>query len=338
VKIDVALAQSVFPAAERACALEATGVDGVHSFENGHDVFFPLVAAASVCRLDLMTNLAMAFPRSPLHLAYAANDLHQLSEGRFRLGLGTQIKAHIEKRYGATWDKPVKQMRETVLATKAILESWHDGTKLDFRGQYTQHTLMTPAFSPEKNPYGMPKILVGALGPKMNEMAAEVADGNLVMPFNTHKHMRERTMPAIEAGLGKAGKSRDDIEIVAEVIVGVGRNEEELERARAIKFTMAFYSSTPNYKAVLDTEGWGDVQPELNAMTKQGLWADLPLLITDDMMHTIGVYGTPDQVAEEIVARFGDCDRIAAYFPGYEAEDDLIADFVAAVKAASAST
>ncbi len=295
-KVDVALASSVFDAAERAVAFEGTGVDGVFTFENAHDVFFPLVAAAPVCSLDLMTNVAMAFPRSPLHLAVASYDLQQLSRGRFRLGLGTQIKPHIEKRYGARWDKPVRQMREWVLATQAILQSWQNGTKLDFRGEYTTHTLMTPAFNPGPNPFGVPKILVGALGPKMNEMAAEVADGNLVMPFNTDRHMRERTMPAIERGLALAGRSRSDIEIVAEVIVAVGRNDEELERARAVKTTMAFYGSTPAYRAVLEVEGCGELQGELNALSKQGRWKEMTDLVTDDLMQSVAVWGTPAQV------------------------------------------
>ena len=221
-KVDVMLSNSVVGAARRAQELERTGVDGVFSFENAHDLFFPLVAAAPVCSLDLMTNVAIAFPRSPMHLANAAYDLHLLSEGRFRLGLGSQIKAHVERRFGARWYKPVPQMREWVLATKAILDSWQDGSRVDFRGEYTTHTLMTPAFNPGPNPYGVPKILVGALGPRMNEMAAEVADGILVMPFNSGRHMRERTVPAIERGLATAGRTLADLEITVEVIVGVG--------------------------------------------------------------------------------------------------------------------
>src|ERR1700722_108904 len=145
-KVDVMMSNSVVGAARRAQELECTGVDGVFSFENAHDLFFPLVAAAPVCSLDLMTNVAIAFPRSPLHLAHAAYDLQLLSEGRFRLGLGSQVKAHIERRFGARWHKPVAQMREWVLATKAILDSWQEGGRVDFRGTYTTHTLMTPAF------------------------------------------------------------------------------------------------------------------------------------------------------------------------------------------------
>ena len=223
-------------------------------------------------------------------------------------------------------------------AITAILRSWQDGTKLEFRGEYTTHTLMTPAFNPGPNPHGIPKILVGALGPRINQMAAEVADGNLVMPFNSERHMRERTMPAIERGLASAGRSRGDIEIVVEVIVGVGRTDEELERARGVKSVVSFYGSTPNYRAVLDVEGCGELQEELNTLSKQGRWAEMSGLITDDLMHTIAVYGTPDQVAAEIVRRYGDCDRVCAYFPGYDASDELIGEFAAAMQVASSPT
>jgi probable F420-dependent oxidoreductase len=333
-KIDVQLSNSVSDAAARAPQLQKLGVDGVFSFENAHDVFFPLVAAAPVCTLDLMTNVAMAFPRSPLHMAYAAYDLHEMSHGRFRLGLGSQVRPHIEKRYGARWGSPVAHMRESVEATKAILRSWQGRERVQYRGEYTTHTLSTPAFTPPPNPFGIPKVLVGALGPKMNRMAAEVADGNLVMPFNSEQHMRERTWPAIEAGLAAAGRARADIEVIAEVIIGVGRNEEELQAARGIRNLLSFYGSTPAYRPVLEVHGWGELQTELNTLSKRGEWAQMATLITDEMIETIGVWGTPDQVATEIAQRFGDCDRVCAYFPYYNAGDDLIADFVSAMKAA----
>lgn len=332
-KIDVMLSNSVIDAADRARELEQTGVDGVFSFENADDLFFPLVAAAPVCSLDLMTNVAIAFPRSPMHLAHAAYDLHLLSKGRFRLGLGSQVRAHVEKRFGARWHRPVSQMREWVLATKAILQSWQDGSRLEFRGEYTTHTLMTPVFNPGPSPYGLPKILVGALGPKMCAMAAEVADGILVMPFNSARHMVERTRPAIEAGLAAGGRSRADLEVIAEVIVGVGRTDAELEAARGVRSLLAFYGSTPAYRPVLDVEGWGDLQAELNVLSKRGDWAAMSDLVTDGMVDTLAVHGTPDQVAAEISARFGDCDRVCAYFPGYPVGDDLVADFVSAMHA-----
>jgi probable F420-dependent oxidoreductase len=335
-KVDVLLADSVVGAADRAQALERTGVSGVFSFENAHDLFFPLVAAAPACSLDLLTNVAIAFPRSPMHLAHAAYDLQLLSQGRFRLGLGTQVRAHVENRFGALWDRPVAQMREWVLAVKAILHSWQDGTRLHFQGDYTMHTLMTPAFNPGPNPYGVPKILVGALGPGMNQMAAEVADGILVMPFNTARHMRERTMPAIQAGLSAAGRSRGDLELTAEVIVATGRDKGEIRAAAAAcRYALAFYASTPAYSAVLDLEGLGDLQPELNSLSKHGEWAKMAELVSDEMLRTFAAVGTPDQVAKEIVARYGDCDRVCVYFPGYQVSDDLISDCVSALRRAS---
>jgi probable F420-dependent oxidoreductase len=326
-KVDVQLSDSVVGAAERAVALEALGVDGVFSFENSHDLFLPLAAAAPVCSLDLYTNVAIAFPRSPMHLAHTAYDLQQLSGGRFRLGLGSQVRAHIEKRFGSRWDKPVAQMREWVLAIQAILGHWQDRTPLRFEGHYTRHTLMTPAFDPGPNPFGIPPVLVGALGPRMTEMAAEVADGILVMPFNSGRHMEERTAPAIERGLATAGRRWDDVEITVEVIAGAGRTAEELEEAQKIRGILGFYGSTPAYRPVLDVHGWGDLQPELNRLSKQGDWATMFGLVTDEMVQTLAVFGTPAECAKEIVARYGAwADRVCVYFPGYHAPDDLVAE------------
>jgi probable F420-dependent oxidoreductase len=331
-KVDLQLSDSVLDAPERARALESIGADGAFSFENAHDLFLPLAAAAPLCSLDLFTNVAIAFPRSPMHLAHMANDLQLLSQGRFRLGLGSQVRAHVENRFGAKWGRPVAQMREWVLATKAILSSWQDRTPLRFEGEYTRHTLMTPAFNPGPNPYGPPPILVGALGPKMNEMAAEVADGILVMPFNSERHMAERTVPAIERGLAKSGRGWKDLEVTVEVIVGVGRTDEELEKATRIRGLLGFYGSTPGYRAVLDEHGWGDLQPELNRLSKQGDWAAMSSLITDQHMHTLAVHGTPEECAREIAKRYGRwADRVCVYFPGYRIGDELIAELVDAI-------
>src|SRR6188472_3045583 len=196
---------------ERARELVDAGAAGLFTFEGPHDVFLPLAAAAGRVDADLMTNVAIAMPRSPVHLAHAAWDLQLMSRGRFRLGLGSQIKPHVEKRYGATWSPPAARMREIVLAVKAILGSWQDGTRLDFRGEHTQHTLMPPTFVPGPNPFGPPPVLLGALGPLMTATAAEVADGLLVMPFHSHRHFRERTLPAVAEGLARSGRARVDI-------------------------------------------------------------------------------------------------------------------------------
>ena len=334
-KVDIQLVTAPHEAAARARELAATGVDGLFTFEGQHDVFFPLVAAAGAVDVDLMTNVAIAFPRSPLHLAYAAYDLQVLSKGRFRLGLGSQIKPHIEKRYGSTWSKPAARMREIVQATKAIFDAWERKARLDFRGEFTTHTLMTPNFDPGPNPFGPPPVLVGALGPRMTEAAAEVADGILVMPFNSARHFRERTLPAIEQGLAAGGRSDGEFEVIAEVIVATGRTDEELAAASAgVRGLLSFYGSTPSYRPVLEVEGWEDLQPELNAMSKQGQWKEMAGRIDDTMLHTLAVHGSPEECAKEIVDRFGDrADRVCCYFPGYPITDERIAEVVTAIKA-----
>jgi probable F420-dependent oxidoreductase len=331
VLLDVQLDARPDRAGERARELVSAGVDGLFTFEGPHDVFLPLVAAAGVVETDLMTNVAIALPRSPMHLAHAAYDLQLLSKGRFRLGLGSQIKPHIEHRYGATWSRPVAHMREIVLAVKAILASWQEGSRLDFRGEFTRHTLMPPTFVPGPNPYGVPPVLLGALGPLMTRTAAEVADGLLVMPFHSQRHFRERTLPAVAEGLSLGG--RDSIPIYPQVIVGMGRTAEEQEHAaRGVRTLLAFYGSTPSYRPVLEVEGWADLQLELNALSKTGHVSAMVDLVDDTMARTLAVVGTPEECAAEILLRFGDvADRVCAYFPGYDAPLDQIGALGAAL-------
>ncbi|MGF7122408.1 TIGR03617 family F420-dependent LLM class oxidoreductase [Rhodococcus sp. TAF43] len=334
-KIDVQLDGRPEHAAQRARELVDLGVDGLFTFEGAHDVFVPLVAAASVVEADLMTNVAIALPRSPMHLANTAYDLQLLSRGRFRLGLGSQIRPHIEKRYGSQWSRPAARMRETVLAIKAIFDAWEGNSRLRFEGEFTTHTLMPPTFDPGPNPYGPPPVCLGALGPIMTRTAAEVADGLLVMPFNSVRHFRERTLPAVEEGLARGGRTRADLAIYPQIIVGVGRTPDELAAASlGVRGLLAFYGSTPAYRPVLEVEGWADLQPELNVLSKRGEFAAMRDLIDDKMLATLAVHGTPEECAAEIVARFGDhSDRVCCYFPGYDVDDRHIADLVAAVKA-----
>jgi len=331
VLLDVQLDARPDQAAERARDLARAGVDGLFTFEGPHDVFVPLIAAAGAVETDLMTNVAIALPRSPMHLAHAAYDLQLLSKGRFRLGLGSQIRPHIEHRYGATWHRPVAHMREIVIAVKTILDSWQNGSRLEFRGEFTRHTLMPPTFVPGPNPYGVPPVLLGALGPQMTRTAAEVADGLLVMPFHSHRHFRERTLPAVQEGLARAG--RDGLPIFPQVIVAMGRSRDELDRAvHGVRMLLAFYGSTPAYRPVLEVEGWADVQTELNALSKTGHVDAMLDLVDEDMAHTLAVVGTPEECAAEILRRFGDvADRVCAYFPGYDASLDQIADLAAAL-------
>ena len=325
--LDVQLDGRPDEAAPRARELAGAGVAGLFTFEGPHDVFLPLAAAAaSGVAADLMTNVAIAMPRSPMHLANAAWDLQLMSGGRFRLGLGSQIRPHIEKRYGATWSPPAARMREIVLAVKAILSSWQDGTRLDFVGEHTRHTLMPPTFVPGPNPYGAPPVLLGALGPVMTRTAAEVADGLLVMPFHSHRHVRERTLPAVAEGLARSGRAAESFSIYPQAILAMGRTPDELEAATlGVRGLLAFYGSTPAYKPVLDIEGWGDLQPELNALSKTGDIMAMIDLVSEDMVSTLAVRGTPEECAAELARRFGDLtDRVCCYFPGYTAPLDQI--------------
>ncbi|MCV7177419.1 TIGR03617 family F420-dependent LLM class oxidoreductase [Mycolicibacterium sphagni] len=298
-------------AVERAALLREAGASGVFTFEGPREVFTPLVLASTVKGLDLMTNVAIALPRNPIQLAHQANDLQEISEGRFILGLGTQIRAQIEKRYGAEFDHPVARIKEMVGALRAIFAAWNTGERLDYRGEFFRHTLMTPTFNPGPNPFGPPPIYLGALGPRMTRATAEVADGLLVMPFGSKRFLHEKTMPAVREGLAAAGRNADDFAVVPEIIVSVGEDH------TSTRMLLAFYGSTPAYRPVLDVHGWGDLQPELNAMSKQGRWQEMASLIDDEMLHTIAACGTPAEVAAHIRDRVdGVSDRICLYQPG----------------------
>ena len=322
-------------AGDRARELAATGVDGLFTFEGQHDVFLPLAAAANTTDVELMTNVAIALPRSPLHLAHAAYDLQLLSAGRFRLGVGSQIRPHIESRYGSAWSRPAARMRETVLAVRAILDAWQHQQRLDFRGEFTKHTLMTPVFDPGPNPYGVPPIYLGALGPLMTRAAAEVADGLLVMPFHSARHFRERTLPAVDDGLRRAGRSRADFDIFPQVIAAIGRTDSQLTAASAgVRALLAFYGSTPAYVPVLEVEGRAELQPKLNALSKRMDLAGMVDLVDDDLLTTLAVQGTPEECAAEILRRFGDvAHRVCVYFPGYDVPSADIRALAAALHA-----
>ncbi|BBY63081.1 TIGR03617 family F420-dependent LLM class oxidoreductase [Mycolicibacterium helvum] len=305
-------------AVERAALLREAGASGVFTFEGPREVFTPLVLASTVKGLDLMTNVAIALPRNPIQLAHQANDLQEISQGRFILGLGTQIRAQIEKRYGAEFDHPVARIKEMVGALRAIFETWNTGERLDFRGEFFRHTLMTPTFNPGPNPFGPPPIYLGALGPRMTRATAEVADGLLVMPFGSKRFLHEKTMPAVREGLAAAGRDADGFAVVPEIIVSVGEDH------TSTRMLLAFYGSTPAYRPVLDAHGWGDLQPELNAMSKQGRWQEMATLIDDEMLHTIAACGTPAEVAAHIRDRVdGVSDRICLYQPGPIAVESL---------------
>lgn len=302
-------------AAERARELRDAGAGGVATFEGPHDVFAPLTLAATVPGLDLMTNVAIAFPRNPIHLAHQANDHQLLSSGRFTLGLGTQIRAQIEKRFGAEFDQPVARMTELIAALRAIFAAWNSGERLDFRGDYYRHTLMTPTFNPGPNPFGPPPIYVGALGPRLTRAVAQHADGLLVMPFGSKRFLHEHTMPIVRDALAASGRPPDDLTVLPEIIVSSGDTDAEIAQAhKRTRALLAFYGSTPAYRPVLAAHGWQDLQPELNTLSKQGRWEEMGGLIDDEILHTIAACGTPADVARHVRDRVdGVADTVCLY-------------------------
>jgi len=285
--------------------LEDLGYDGAYTFEGPHEPFLPLAAAALATeKLELSTSIAVAFSRNPMTLANLGYDLQLMSKGRFTLGLGSQIKPHIEKRYSMPWSSPAKRMKEMVNAIKAIWGCWHEGKDLDFKGEFYKHTLMTPIFNPGKNPFGLPKIYVAGVGPLMTQAAAESGDGFLVHPFHTSKFLENITLPSVKKGLEMVQPKEFDISVG--VMVATGISDAEIIKARnACKAQIGFYGSTPAYKVVLEQHGWEDIQLELNSLTKKGLWQDIPNIISDEILENIAVTGTPSEVSEKISERYG---------------------------------
>ena len=316
-KVDGGVGVDLYRVGEQAKALEDMGYSGLQTAETGHDPFLPLtVAALNTSKVDLLTGIAVAFARTPMVLAPIANDINVASKGRFVLGLGSQIRAHITKRFSMPWSHPAARMREFILALRAIWANWYDNEPLQFVGKFYQHTLMTPFFTPTNTEYGAPRVFLAAVGPLMTEAAGEVADGIIIHAFTTEKYLRETTLPALERGWAKSGKKREDFEISYPCFVVTGRDEKEMESATvATKRQIAFYGSTPAYKPVLDSIGAGELQPELNSLSKQGRWADMGTLIDDSVVNQFAVIAEPQQIASQFKERYGDLvDRTSAAY------------------------
>jgi probable F420-dependent oxidoreductase len=338
-KVDGGIPNIINKAGAQAAELEKAGYSGGWTAETSHDPFLPLVPAIEqTSDLEVGTSIAVAFARNPMTLANTAWDLQAASQGRFILGLGSQIKPHITKRFSMEWSHPAARMREMVLAIRAIWDNWQNGTKLDFRGDFYTHTLMTPFFSPDKGDlgdFGVPKIYLAGVGELMTEVAGEVCDGFLCHGFTTEKYLREVTLPALERGRAKAGKTMEGFDIVGPSFVVTGNNDEEMEQASAgTRQQIAFYGSTPAYKPVLEIHGWGGLQEELNGLSKQGEWVKMGTLIDDEILNTFAVVGAPEQVAPELGRRYGDViSRISFYAP-YKSDPDRWSQVLADIKAA----
>jgi len=317
-KVDGGIAGDLEQAASSAKEAEERGYDGGWSIETAHDPFFPLLLAAGATeRLELGTGIAVAFARNPMTLANIGYDLQKYSKGRFILGLGSQIKPHITKRFSMEWSKPAARMREMISAIKHIWGAWDGAHKLDFRGDFYTHTLMTPFFDPGPNPHGHARIFLAGVGELMTEVAGEVADGFLCHGFTTEQYLREVTLPALQRGLDKSGRSMADFEISGPAFVVTGTTEEEMQAAATgTRQQIAFYGSTPAYQGVLDLHGWGDLHTELNALSKQGEWQKMGTLIDDEILNTFAVVGEPEEVAPKLKERYGDVvTRISFYAP-----------------------
>ena len=304
-KIDSGVFLEATELPEAVKTIESLGFDGIYTLEGPNDPFISAtVAATSSQDLTIMTSIAVAFARNPMNLAYIGNDLQNLSKGRFILGLGTQVKSHVEHRFSMPWGKPVARMRDMVLAIRAIWDSWQTGERLNYQGEYYHHTLMVPTFMPKPNPYGPPKIYLAGVGPKMTAMVGELADGYFVHPFGSKKSLDELTMPALHAGFDKAGRDGKGFDIAAQIMTATGLDSQQMDEAIAsARNQIAFYGSTPAYLPVLEVHGWGDMHLEWKQMVKENRWGDMASSVTDDMLHAFATVGTPEEVAKQIVER-----------------------------------
>ena len=327
-EIDTAI-YTLEDAGRRAHDLEALGFDGVFTFEGPHDVFVPLALAAAATDLRVWSNVAIAFPRNPIHLAHSARDIQELAGGKFVLGLGTQIRTHVERRFGAEFDRPVERMADLVAALRAIFAAFETGEPLRHEGPFYTHTLMSPMFNPGPSEWGPPPIHVGALGPRLTEMVAAEADGLLVMPFTSRRFFEGHTLDAVERGTARRRSGLGPLELVPELIVCTGRNEAEMASADAgCRSLLGFYGSTPAYRPVLDAEGCGELQPRLRDMSREGRWDEMAALVDDELLATIAVRGTPSEVAAQVADRYSaHATRIAVYMP-YETPDDLLGELL----------
>jgi probable F420-dependent oxidoreductase len=306
-RIDGNLITDLGAVPRRARELEDLGYDGAVSVETNHDPFLPLALAAEHTEhIDLLTELAIALARSPMTVAHTAHDIQTLSRGRLVLGLGSQIRAHVEKRFSMPYDHPAARMREYVIALRAIWHAWETGEPLRFRGDFYQHTLMTPFFSPGAGPYGPPRVFLGALGELMVEVAGEVADGILIHPMVTERYVREVTLPALQQGIGRSGRRPADVAVCLTPFLITGADEKAIEdAAAAVRLQIAFYGSTPAYRGVLELHGWGGLQGELNTLSKQGRWVEMGELVSDEMLELFAVRASLDELPARVAERWG---------------------------------
>jgi probable F420-dependent oxidoreductase len=315
---------------DAARAAEAAGYDGVVTSENKNDPFLSLgVAAVSSLRLGLATGIAIAFSRSPMPVANASWDLQVSSRGRFVLGLGTQVRAHNEKRFSVPWSAPVPRMREYVEALRAIWRCWETGEALAYRGQHYTFTLMTPNFTPASTGQPMVPVTIAAVGPAMLRLAGEVADGVRLHGFCTRRYLDEVVMPALRTGMLRSGRAREHFEVTGGGFIATGPDEASVARmAEWVRYRVAFYGSTPAYWPVLAVHGLEDLGHKLNAMSKAGQWDRMAGEISDDTLRLFAAIGTHAGLARAIEDRFGGVSDTVGLSGGYGVRQDIPPDLI----------
>jgi probable F420-dependent oxidoreductase len=325
-------------AGETFARLEGIGYDTAFSFEAKHDPFLPLaLASQTTSELRLGTAVAIAFARNPMVLANVGYDLQEMTGGRFVLGLGSQIRPHIQNRFSETWSRPAARMRELVLAVRAIWDCWQGGAPLAFDGEFYRHMLMTPAFDPGPNPHGPPPVFVGGFGPRMIEVAGEVADGLIVHPFNSRRSLEELVLPALGKGRAAAGRTEAAVEVVWVMMIVTWSTDEEHETAiRSVKDQLAFYGSTPAYAPVLARHGYADLHTDLNRMSKEGRWPEMGALIPDDFVEEIAVTGSRREIAPKLAARARGITNSVSLVNNRNPDPACFADIVADLRALEA--
>jgi len=336
-RVDGAVSSQLSDVVAAAAGLERRGYDCCWTAEINHDPFLPLVLAAEhTTSIELGTSIAVAFARNPMTVANIAWDVQAYSGGRLILGLGSQIRRHIENRFSMPWSKPVARMREYVVALHEIWSCWQHGTKLAFEGDFYTHKLMTPMFTPEPLAHPFPKVFVAAVGEAMTEMCGEVADGLLAHAFTTKRYFEEVTLTALLRGMARAGRSRTDFQVSCPLFVVTGADENELAaNAEGTRKQIAFYASTPAYRRVLELHGWGDLQTELHRLSLAGEWDQMGSLIDDEMLRTFAVVASLDELPTAIHQRCdGVIDRVLIGFPS-SVDDDTVSSVLQKIRSAA---
>jgi probable F420-dependent oxidoreductase len=311
---------------EAARRVESLGYDGIVTPEVKNDPFLPLaVAATATERVSLGTAVAIAFPRSPMITALMSWDIQRASEGRFILGLGSQVKGHVQRRYSSFWSgHPQPQMREYIQAIKAIWQAWQTGEKLDYRGEYYTHTLMSPEFNPGPVPGGPPKIMISAVGPAMARLAGEICDGVRMHGFCTAKYIQDVIWPELQKGAARAGRDPQTLEVSGGGFVVTGATQAEVEKnLEAARTRVSFYGSTRTYHGVFEAHGWTEIGPRLHEMSLKGQWEQMPGAVPDDVLDAFVIAGTYDEIVQKIKDRFeGICTRVGLSMPTRTPEDE----------------